>query len=85
MTGKNSGLVARVCRVAPNARATHCVIQREALAAKRMPRELHEVLKESIKVIYFIEGRPLKARLFTLLCQDLESKHEQLLFRIGVR
>lgn len=36
MTGRNSGVAARIREVAPEMRWTHCSIHREALAVKRM-------------------------------------------------
>ena len=35
MTGIHSGVVGRVKKVAPNITATHCMIHREALVAKK--------------------------------------------------
>ena len=42
MTGIHSGVVGRVEKVAPNITATHCMIHREALVAKKMDASLSE-------------------------------------------
>ena len=44
MTGRLSGLTARVKEVAPECQATHCVIYREMRASRKMsPEELNSV------------------------------------------
>lgn len=44
MTGHERGLAARVQQVAPLVKWTHCMVHREALAAKKMPVLLDSVL-----------------------------------------
>lgn len=63
----------------------HCVIHREALASKNISPVLHDVLNDSIKVINFIKSRPLNARLFHRLCEDMGAEHTQLLLHTEVR
>ena len=43
MTGRNTGVWAKIKDVAPNATFTHYVIHRENLAARQMPSELKQV------------------------------------------
>ncbi len=50
-----------------------------------MPECIETVLKQAVQIINFIKARPLNARLFPLLCQELGAKHEQLLFQTEVR
>jgi hypothetical protein len=85
MLGKNKGLKAKVLSVAPHAKFTHCIIHREALASKTLEPELNNVLQTAIKMVNFIKSRPLNTRLFTLLCQEMGSSHESLLFHSEVR
>ncbi len=85
MTGRLSGLVTRVQNLAPLAKWTCCMIHRESLASKKMPECLETVLKQAVQIINFIKARPLNARLFSLLCQELGAEHEQLLFHTEVR
>uniref|UniRef100_A0A8C2KNL6 Zinc finger BED domain-containing protein 5 n=1 Tax=Cyprinus carpio TaxID=7962 RepID=A0A8C2KNL6_CYPCA len=52
---------------------THCMLHREALVAKAMPPDLTVALKQAVKIVYYIKSRPLKSRLFTILCDEMES------------
>ncbi|KAI2646701.1 Zinc finger BED domain-containing protein 5 [Labeo rohita] len=85
MTGRERGLAARVQQVAPLVKWTHCMVHREALAAKKMPVLFDSVLNQSVKMINLIKSRPLNTRLFGVLCQEMGSGHEQLLLHTEVR
>uniref|UniRef100_A0AAV2LJR0 Transposase n=2 Tax=Knipowitschia caucasica TaxID=637954 RepID=A0AAV2LJR0_KNICA len=79
MTGRNSGVATRIREVAPEMRWTHCSIHREALAVKKMPDDLKSVLDSAVKTVNFIKSRPMNARLFHVLCEEMGSEHVQLL------
>ncbi len=83
--GRERGLAARVQQVAPLVKWTHCMVHREALAAKKMPVLFDSVLNQSVKMINLIKSRPLNSRLFGVLCQEMGSGHEQLLLHTEVR
>ncbi len=85
MTGRECGLAARVQQVAPLVKWTHCMVNREALAAKKMLVLFDSVLNQSVKMINLIKSRPLNSRLFGVLCQEMGSGHEQLLLHTEVR
>lgn len=85
MTGRVKGLIAQIKKVNPDVQWNHCIIHREALASKRMSPELHEVLNDAVKVINFVESRPLNHRLFERLCHDSGAEHQQLLLHTDVR
>lgn len=85
MTGSRKGLIARINKENPEIKWTHCVIHREALASKKMSPVLHDVLNDSIKAINFIKSRPLNARLFRRLCENMGAEHTQLLLHAEVR
>lgn len=85
MLGKNKGLKAKVLSVAPHVKFTHCIIHREALASKTLEPDLNDVLQTAIKIVNSIKSRPLNSRLFALLCQEMGSTHESLLFHSEVR
>lgn len=85
MSGKLTGLAVKIKKVAPECRSTHCVIHREALAAKGMPENLNSVLSDAVKVINFIKARALNSRLFSLMCEDMGGKFKTLLLHTEVR
>lgn len=85
MTGRKSGVVARVKEVAPAATSTHCMIHREVLAAKNMEESLEEVFSSCVKIINFIKSRPLSVRTFSKLCDEMGAEHKHLLLHTEVR
>lgn len=85
MTGPKSGLVQRIKNVAPNAVSYHCFIHREALAAKDLGTELHEVLNIAVKIVNFIKASSLNTRLFEMLCREMGSDYVHLLLHSHIR
>ena len=55
------------------------MIHGEALVAKRMSTDLHEVLSAAIKIINYIKSNALNSCLFRNLCQDMDSEYQSLL------
>ena len=84
-TGFKSGVVKRIKDKAPSAEWTHCFLHREALAAKKLSQELHEVLSSVVKCVNLIKARPLNQRLFSSLCADMDADHKALLLHTEVR
>lgn len=62
-----------------------CCIHCEALAAKQLPELLQKTLNELVQIVNYIKTRSLKSRLFSLLCKDVRSEHEQLHIHTEVR
>uniref|UniRef100_A0A673GQG2 DUF4371 domain-containing protein n=1 Tax=Sinocyclocheilus rhinocerous TaxID=307959 RepID=A0A673GQG2_9TELE len=85
MLVRHSGVVKRVKDVASLLTYIHCCIHREELAAKRMPMDLKTVLDDAVRMVNYIKSRPLQARLFSLLCEEMGSEHRQLLLHTEVR
>lgn len=85
MTGVRTGLVQRIKNVAPGAISYHCFIHREALAAKELGEELHDVLNVAVKMVNCIKASALNTRLFEALCNEFGSEHMHLLFHTEVR
>ena len=83
MMGKNAGFNSRLKAVAPQCRIIHCFIHRQALAGKKLSRNLNEVLCSCIKVINLVKAKALNARFFAELCAD--EKHQTLLLHTEVR
>jgi hypothetical protein len=85
MSGRLTGLIARIRENNPSVTWNHCCIHRESLATKKMPEELKKVLNETIKTVNFIKARSLNSRLFEKPCQSRDSDHQQLLLHTEVR
>lgn len=47
--------------------------------------ELKTVNDELVKIVNYIKSRPLNSRIFTKLCQEIGSEHEQLFLHTVVR
>lgn len=58
MTSKISGVIAFIKQKASHVVATHCMLHREALVAKKMNNSLSQVLQEVFQVVNFIKSLP---------------------------
>nr|CAH7739189.1 unnamed protein product [Callosobruchus chinensis] len=83
--GRYGGLQALIRIKAPYAMWTHCIIHREALASKSLSSELNLVMERIIDVVNYIKTRPLKTRLFKILCMDMGAEHTALLYYSSAR
>ena len=80
MTGRKSGVTARIKSVNPRIIATHCMLHRQALASKDMEPTLHCVLNRAVTAVNFVKSRALQSRLFGQLCRDMDAGHDALLY-----
>ena len=55
------------------------------LIGKTLNSDLTQVLKEVMKMVNYIKARPLKSRLFTKLCKEMEANYENLLLHTEAR
>ena len=85
MLGSKSGLVELVRKKKLSVEGTHCLIHREALAAKTLPKPLKDHLTTAIKAVNYIKGSALNTRLFDSLCKDMDSAYSTLLYHTEVR
>jgi len=86
MTGKNIGFKSYFQAAHyDHINFTHCLIHREALAAKKLAPELNDVLLDAVNIINFIKSRALNSRLFSNLCKDMDSHYTNLLLHAEVR
>ena len=82
MLGKHSGFKAKLQQVAPQAFMIHCMIHREALAARTMPESMMNILLQVIQIVNHIKSSALNTRLFRLFCHEMDADHMNLLFYI---
>ena len=66
--------------MAPEAKFTHCLLNRESLASKAMSPELKAVFDQVIKIVNFVKSLPLSSRIFRHLCAKMGEEHENFLF-----
>ncbi|KAF0745902.1 zinc finger BED domain-containing protein 5-like [Aphis craccivora] len=79
MTGSIKRFITIAKNQNPNINKTHCFLHREALVAKSIVNELKIVLDQVVKMVNFIKSRPQKIRLFSQLCESIESDHYTLI------
>ncbi|XP_067131393.1 zinc finger BED domain-containing protein 5-like [Centruroides vittatus] len=80
MSGSYGGLQALIRNKAPDSVWTHCIIHREALASKYMSPPLNIVLERVVNIVNYIKIRPLKARFFKKMCEDMGAEYTSLLY-----
>lgn len=85
LMGSKKGLKGRVMEIAPHVKFIHCIIHRQAIATKKLEPQIHQVLQDVISVVNFIKSKPLKNRIFGILCNEMGSNYETLLYHTEVR
>ena len=80
ISGRFGGLQTLVHDVAVNAKSTHCLVHREALALQQSSGDCNGVLEVAVKTVNFIKARLLKAQLFQYLCDKLAADYNNLFF-----
>ena len=85
MVGSIKGLASFVKQQHPSIITTHCFLHREVLMAKTLGTKLKEVFDQVVEMVNFIKTRPVKARVFELLCENMDSQHTRLLLHTEVR
>ena len=85
IVGSVKGFASLVEKQNPDIVRTHCFLHREVLVSKITQNELKEVLNQVIEMVNFIKTRPLKCRIFELLCKDMDSHYVRLLLHTEVR
>ena len=85
MTGRETGFWGCFKREVPQCSFIHCMLHKQALAAKNIQSELHETLNLVIKVVNFVKSSPLNERILIKLCEDSDAEHDALLFHTDVR
>ncbi|KAM4696055.1 zinc finger BED domain-containing protein 5-like [Rhinophrynus dorsalis] len=85
MLGCRSGFQSLVLNESPKVIGTHCMIHRQILATKTLPQELQEVMKSVVSAVNYVKASALNSRLFSKLCNELDSSNNVLLFHTDVR
>lgn len=85
MLGNKSSFQASVKKLNPKIKGTHCMIHRQALASKTLPKSLSVALEQTITIVNFVKSSALNSRLFKQLCASMDSNHQMLLYHTNVR
>ena len=85
MMGADKGFAAWVKRQNPAIQITHSCIYREALMIKLLTQELSETMSDCIEIVNLIKAKALNSRIFLILCDEMGSEHQSLLFYTSVR
>ena len=85
MLGAKSGFTTLVKKRAPHIISNHCALHRHALASKTLPEYLKAVLKHVIECVNFIRARALNHRLFKVVCDQMGSEHNVLLYHSFIK
>uniref|UniRef100_A0A3B5A4G3 Uncharacterized protein n=1 Tax=Stegastes partitus TaxID=144197 RepID=A0A3B5A4G3_9TELE len=80
MAGKHGGLQALIKHVSPDVQWMHCMIHCKALASKQLSPELNNVMTTVIATVNYIKTLPVKAHIFSALCEAMGSDHTAVLF-----
>ena len=64
---------------------THCLLHRHALATKIFPPKLAELLTIVVKCVNYVRNSAMKHRIFKVLCNEMGSEFEALLYYSNVR
>lgn len=85
MTGIRKGFTALAKKENENIITTHCFLHREALVAKKIGNELKVVMEEIVQMVNYVKSRPVKARLFAQICEEMGAKFQNLILHTEVR
>ncbi|XP_067129250.1 zinc finger BED domain-containing protein 5-like [Centruroides vittatus] len=86
MQGPISGVVVRIKVAHPSCSSSHCILHRENLAVKNIPRSLKDIFKALTNIVnYFVKKSLLNTRLLKQICTEMGSDYDCLLFYIEVR
>ncbi|XP_029633763.1 zinc finger BED domain-containing protein 5-like [Octopus sinensis] len=83
MLGLQSGFITRVKEKNPSIVGAHCILDHEA--SRTLPTEMRNILNVATKVVNFVKGGALNSHLFKLLCKDMESEHDAMLFHTNIQ
>ena len=85
MFGNPSRFGALLKKEVPTLKVTHCMIHRQVLASKSMPKSMKIVFDRCIKMINFIRKHDTNHRIFQLLCDKMSDEHCILLYYNDIR
>ena len=85
MLGNRSGFAALLKQKLPTLKVMHCMIHRQALASKRMPKSLKDVFDICVRIVNNIRKNDTSHRIFQSFCAQMGNQHDILLYHTEVR
>ena len=85
MLGNRSSFAALLKQELPTLKVMHCMIYRQALASKRMPKSLKDVFDTCVRIVNNIRKNDTSHRIFLSFCAQMGNQHDILLYHTEVR
>ena len=85
MVGRYKGFVSRIREKQRDIIVTHCFLHRETLVVKTLPADLASTLNTVVSIVNFDKTKPLKSRMFAILCEEMGADHTNLLLYTEIR
>ena len=85
MVGRYKGFVSRIREKQRDIIVTHCFLYCETLVVKILPADLASTLNTVVSIVNFIKTKPLKSRMFAILCEEMGADHTNLLLHTEIR
>ena len=85
MVGCYKGFVSRIREKHRDIIVTHCFLHRETLVVKTLPADLASTLNTEVSIVNFVKTKPLKSRMFAILCEEMGADHTNLLLHTKIR
>ena len=60
-------------------------MHRETLVEKTLPADLASTLNTEVSIVNFVKTKPLKSRMFAILCEEMGADHTNLLLHTKIR
>ena len=85
MVGRYKGFVSRIREKQRDVIATNWFLHSEMLVVKTLPEDLASTLNTVVSIVNFVKTKPLKSRMFAILCEEMGADHTNLLLQIEIR
>ena len=85
MVGCYKGFVSRIREKQRDITVTHCFLHRATVVGKTLPADLASTLNTVVSIVNFVNAKPLKSRMFTILCKEMGADHTNLLLHTKIR
>ena len=85
MVERYKGIVSRIREKQQDIVVTHCFLHRETPVVKTLPADLASTLNTEVSIVNFVKTKPLKSRMFAILCEEMGADYTNLLLHTEMR